>query len=145
MDNHFDKLRLMYLTAPIHNFYTDIDIRIDDKKSVITLPINEKYFHAGMSLHGSVYFKLLDDAAYFACQSVVNDFFLLTAQFTIDLKRPVTGGLLTATGFLKEINDSDYIGSSVLINEQGKICAEGKGIFKKSKTGLNDLPGYANS
>ena len=35
------------------------------------MPIKKDYFHALEAIHGSVYFKILDDAAFFAAQSVV--------------------------------------------------------------------------
>jgi acyl-coenzyme A thioesterase PaaI-like protein len=45
-----------------------------------------------------LYFKLLDDAAFFAVNSVVRDVFVLTVSFNIYLTRPVSAGELKASG-----------------------------------------------
>ena len=57
------------------------------------MPIKEDYFHALNAIHGSVYFKMLDDAAFFAAQSVVEDYMLLTANFNISFKMSHASGL----------------------------------------------------
>ncbi len=52
----------------------------------------------------SVYFKALDDAAFFAANSVVEDVFVLTTNFNIQLLRTVTEGTLIATGSPRQRN-----------------------------------------
>ena len=71
---------------------------ISQKKSEISINITEKYFHALGAIHGSVYFKLLDDACFFAVNSLVEDVFVLTTSFNINLIRPVSSGLIKAVG-----------------------------------------------
>lgn len=139
---HFQRLTRLYENAPIHNFYQGIEMKVEDKKSTITLPIDSRYFHGGMAVHGSVYFKLLDDAAYFACQTQIHDYFILTTNFNINLRRPITSGIITATGEFESMNDSIIIGKSTLKDENGKICGTGVGEFMKSKTRLEDLKDY---
>ena len=39
--------------------------------------------HAAGAVHGSYYFKVLDDACYFAANSLVSDVFVLTVSFVI--------------------------------------------------------------
>ena len=71
-EHHFNKLRNMYLQANINTMIFDTTTcSISLKKSEISLNITEKYFHALGAIHGSVYFKLLDDAAFFAASSVL--------------------------------------------------------------------------
>ena len=63
---HFRKLERMYLSAPVNNqVYKGITIAISNEKAELSLKIEEKYFHAANAIHGSVYFKMLDDAAFF--------------------------------------------------------------------------------
>lgn len=140
--NHFERLSKMYLSAPIHDYYKGIELIISTCMAEIKLPVDERYFHAAMAVHGSVYFKLLDDSAYFACQSDVPDFFLLTKKFTVELKRPVTEGSMIATGKLVSSDGHTYFGQSEITNLQGKIIATGQGEFVKGKTGLADVKGY---
>ena len=140
--NHFERLSKMYLSAPIHAYYKGIELIISTGMAEIKLPVDERYFHAAMAVHGSVYFKLLDDSAYFACQSDVPDFFLLTKKFTVELKRPVTEGSMIATGKLVSFDGHTYFGQSEITNLQGKIIATGQGEFVKGKTGLTEVKGY---
>lgn len=140
--NHFERLRKMYLSSPIHDYYKGIELNISTGLAEIKLPVDVRYFHAAMAVHGSVYFKLLDDSAYFACQSNVQDFFLLTKNFTVELKRPVTEGCMIATGKLVSFDGHTYFAQSEILNLQGKILATGRGEFVKGKTGLDQVPGY---
>ncbi len=84
---HFERLLAIYKAAPIHNFYEGLQMTLSSKKCKISLPLKPTYFHAGMAAHGSVYFKLLDDAAYFACQTEIEDYFIVTTNFNINLLR----------------------------------------------------------
>jgi len=95
---HFRRLENMYYSAPLHEFYEKIHIEISEGKAELNLPIKPKYFHAAHATHGSVYFKLLDDAAYFAVNSLIREVFVLTVSFNIYLLRPVTQGVNSKIG-----------------------------------------------
>jgi acyl-coenzyme A thioesterase PaaI-like protein len=58
-------------------------------EAVITLPVRSDLFHAAGALHGALYFLALDNAAFFAVNSLVEDVFVLTTSFTTYLTRPV--------------------------------------------------------
>ncbi|MBI3135544.1 MAG: PaaI family thioesterase [Bacteroidetes bacterium] len=140
--NHFQRLMRLYEKAPIHNFYQGIKLLVDDKKAIISLPIDERYFHGGMAVHGSVYFKLLDDAAYFACQSQIYDYFIVTTNFNISLRRPIVSGTITATGEFECFDENIIRARATLTDENGKVCGTGIGEFMKSKTALEGLNDY---
>jgi uncharacterized protein (TIGR00369 family) len=143
MQEHYGKLERMYLSAPVNTaLYKGITIAISDEKAVLTLPVEDKFFHAANAIHGSVYFKMLDDAAFFAVNSVVKDVFVYTVSFNIQLLRPVSGGLITARGELKFKSQSLFIADSVLYDENGKLVGRGSGNFMKSKIGLTEDIGY---
>lgn len=139
---HFNRLLKMYAAAPIHDFYEGIGLELEDGKAVINLHIDERYFHAAMSAHGSVYFKLLDDAAYFACQSVVEDFFIVTTSFSINLLRPISEGKITAVGELDFESRQMFTASSKLYDEKGRLCGTGQGQFLKSALAISTVDGY---
>lgn len=139
---HFEKLVKMYLSAPLHQFYEGIELEVADQSSIVTLPIKEDYFHAGMATHGSVYFKLLDDAAYFACQSVVKDFFIVTTNYNTNLLRPITGGTIKAIEKVDFISRNLFTASAKLYDEKGRLCGTGQGQFMKSKLALNSIDDY---
>ena len=132
----------MYAAAPIHDFYEGIDMQLEDGKAVINLQIDERYFHAAMTAHGSVYFKLLDDAAYFACQSKITDRFLVTTSFSINLLRPITKGTIKAVGKMEFQSRQLYTGSSKLYDEKGNLVGTGQGSFLKTPLEIKDVEGY---
>ena len=80
----------------------------------IRIEVDPKFFHAAGSVHGTVYFKAMDDAAFFAANSVVEDVFVLTTSFNIHLLRPVTEGTLIATGTLVSATRNLLIADAVL-------------------------------
>ena len=139
MKNHYDHLEHIYSIAPIHDFYSGIELKVQDGSTKITLEIEEKYFHAGKSTHGSVYFKLLDDAAYFAAQSKITDKFILTSSFNIQLFRPVINGKIEAIGTVDLMSKNVFTASSKLYDENGKLIAQGTGQFMKSPIDLDKI------
>ena len=142
-ERHFKKLRNMYLQANINTMIFDTTTcSISQKKSEISLNITEKYFHALSAIHGSVYFKLLDDAAFFAASSVVEDVFVLTTSFTINITRPVSQGTVKAIGNVRFESNNLIVAESSLYNSEGKEIAFGTGNFAKSKILLKDTEGY---
>ena len=71
MEDHYRKLENMYLLAKSQQVYYDsLTIEISEKRAELSLTVSDKYFHALNAIHGSVYFKLLDDASFFAVNSI---------------------------------------------------------------------------
>src|SRR5215213_3514891 len=92
-DEHFRKLEALYATAPINRYYQP-EIHIGESVAEIIIPLRPEFLHAAHAVHGSVYFKALDDAAFVSVNSIVEDVFVLTASFTIQFLRPVASGRL---------------------------------------------------
>ena len=142
-DSHYRKLERMYLSAPLNNqIYNGITIAVSNQKAELTLKIEEKFFHAAHAIHGSVYFKMLDDAAFFAVNSIVKDVFVYTVSFNVQLLRPVTSGIIRSIGELKFKSTNLFIGDSTLFDENGKLVGRGSGNFMKSKIELSQEIGY---
>ena len=140
---HFEKLERMYLQANMNtHIYDTTTIKIQKESSEIGLMISKKYFHALGAIHGSVYFKLLDDAAFFAVNSIVEDVFVLTTSFNITLVRPATEGVIKSIGKVRYQSRHLYVAESTLYNENGKEIAFGTGNFAKSKIELTKEIGY---
>jgi len=140
---HYRKLERMYLNSNVNTkLYETTEIRIDDEVAEIKLTIDSKYFHALGAIHGSVYFKLLDDAAFFAVNSIIKDAFVLTTSFNINIIRPVSEGVITATGKLKFKSRNLFIAESSLTDEKGREIAFGTGNFAKSNISLTEKIGY---
>lgn len=143
MEEHYRKLERMYLNANVNTkLFDTTTVNISHKIAEIGLTISDKYFHALGAMHGSVYFKLLDDAAFFAVNSVVEDAFVLTKSFQIEFKRPVSEGKILAKGELISSDGDVFFAKSELKNEEGKIVGFGRGEFVKSKVALTSEIGY---
>jgi len=143
MDNaqHFTRLENMYKAAPINAFYPP-RIHIEPGACSIEIDVRPEYFHAAGAVHGSVYFKILDDAAFFAANSYVPDVFVLTTSFTTYLTRPVSEGVMRAQGRVVNQNRTQFIAESVVYDAQDREIARGNGIFVRSKIALSEVPAY---
>jgi len=141
---HLRKLEHMYLMAPINAFYSP-QISITLSEAEITIPVKPDFFHAADAVHGSVYFKLLDDAAFFAVNSLIEDYFALTASFTTYLLRPVSAGTMKAIGKVVHAGARSFIAESVVVDSEDREIARGSGNFVVSKIRLAADMGYCIS
>ncbi len=142
-ESHYRKLERMYLSAPVNNIlYKGITIQVSKERAELTLPIDSKFFHAANAIHGSVYFKMLDDAAFFAVNSIVQDLFVYTVSFNTQLLRPASTGIIRSVGEMKFKSTNLFIADSSLFDENDKLIGRGSGNFMRSKIGLNEMIGY---
>jgi len=140
-DPHFAALERMYLGAPINAFYRP-KIEISDAQSTIELEVSSKLFHAADAVHGSVTFKMLDDAAFFAANALEREVFVLTASFTVYLTRPVTSGSIRSVGRVVHESKSQFLAEAVAYDAAGREVGRGSGLFVRGKTRLREVPGY---
>jgi len=140
-EQHYRCLESMYQAAPINEFYKPV-MTVTDSHAVIEIEVGEKHQHSAGAMHGSVYFKMLDDAAFFAANSLEKDVFVLTTSFTTYLTRPVTSGKIRAQGKVVNKNKTQFITEAVLFDEDGNDVGRGNGIFVKSKMPLGSAKGY---
>jgi uncharacterized protein (TIGR00369 family) len=139
--SHFRRLERMYHAAPVTRLYgTRLEVR--EGEATVTLPVREEFFHAAGALHGSAYFRALDDAAFFAANSVVRDRFVLTVSFTVELRKPVTEGTLTARGSLRHRAGGRLQAEATLVDEEGREVARGEGVFLARGPALTPEIGY---
>jgi uncharacterized protein (TIGR00369 family) len=140
---HHRQLEKLYHSANIQQFIEGSQLTVQHQTAEITLPVQPQYNHGANAMHGALYFKLLDDAAYFAVASIVQDVFIVTSSFQLNLVRPVTGGTIKAVGKVRTIGKNLFVAESTLFNEQGKEVAFGTGQFMKTNQPLSSLNGYA--
>lgn len=142
-EDHYRKLENMYLHANINEqLFQSTQCHIEMEKASVSMQIDEKYFHALGAIHGAIYFKLLDDSSYFAAHSLVEDFFLLTTSFNMNILRPANKGIIKAVGEIKFNSRNLLVAEFTLYNEAKKVIAFGTGNFAKSKIALKDCVGY---
>ena len=141
MSDHFRKLENMYHAAPVNSFYLP-KLEVGDGRAVISMEVDPGLFHAAGALHGSVYFKGLDDAAFFAVNSLVDDVFVLTASFNVFLLRPVTEGTLRAEGIVTSRSKNLFVADAVLYVDGDRQVARGSGSFMRSRIRLEEVESY---
>ena len=139
-DLHYLALQNMYLAAPINAFFQPT-IDVSEALATIEIDVSEKFFHAAGAVHGSVYFKMLDDAAFFAASSLERDVFVLTTSFNTYLTRPISAGRIRSVGWV--VNKSQFIAEAVAYDADGNEIGRGSGLFMRSKMPLKDAKGFA--
>lgn len=132
---HFRRLERLYRDAPTNEYYRP-RIQVGEGTAEIVIPVRPDFFHAAGAVHGSVYFKALDDAAYFAVGSLVDDVLVLTASFTLYLLRPVSAGEMRAVGRVVSASRRLYVAESEITDSDGKLVARGSGTFMRSEIRL---------
>jgi len=141
-EEHFRCLEHLYQTAKIQETFSGSTIAVSYGMAEITLPVRDAYFHGAQAIHGATYFKLLDDAAYFAVASTITDVFIVTSSFQLNLLRPVNSGNLKAVGTIRSKGGTILIAEATLYNDKGKEVAFGTGQFVKTTQALSTLAGY---
>lgn len=139
---HFRALESLYAAAPINQLF---DSRLEIPAAGLArihFTISEQHFHAGGAAHGTSYFKMLDDAAFYAANSLVTDRFLLTTAFNLLFTRPLGPGPVVAEGRWVSGQRRVFVAEARLIDASGEEAARGTGTFMKSRIALAGLPGY---
>ena len=140
---HWRALEGLYASAPINRLFRS-EMRIEEEgHSRIVFDIDQSCFHAAGAAHGTVYFKMLDDAAFYAANTLVTDRFLLTTQFNLQFLRPIREGRIVAEGRWISGKRRVFVAEARLVDEDGEEIGRGTGTFMRSHIALGGLPGYA--
>jgi uncharacterized protein (TIGR00369 family) len=131
----------MYLKAPINKIYPP-EINVEKGKSTISLEIIEDYFHVADGLHGSVYFKLLDDACTFAANSMFDDNLAFTASFKINFVAPVSVGQIRAIAECVKVDGRKVYTRAQLFDQNNKEVGNGEGLFIKGNKKFTEYSKY---
>ncbi|MCC2977661.1 PaaI family thioesterase [Sphingomonas sp. PL-96] len=145
VETHFRGLESLYAAAPINQLFKS---RLEIPTSGLArihFDIEEAHYHAAGAAHGTSYFKMLDDAAFYAANSLVTDRFLLTTAFNLLLTRPLRAGPVVAEGRWVSGQRRVFVADARLIGPDGEEVARGTGTFMRSRIPLADLPGYQDA
>ena len=142
MSEHFRRLERMYASAPINEFFAPRLHITEAGVAELRLTIRPAFHHAAHAAHGAVYFKALDDATFFAANSLVEDVFVLTVSFNLYLTRPVAEGEIVATGRVVSRSKRLSIADGIIVDARGREIARGTGTFMPSATALTGEIGY---
>lgn len=142
---HHRALESLYAHAPVNRYFESRLSVTGEGTAEIRFLVNPELFHAAGAAHGTLYFKMLDDAAFYAANSLVTDNFLLTTAFNLHFTKPVKEGELIAMGHWVSGQRRVLVAESRLIDGQGDEIARGTGTFMRSRIPLSGLPGYQST
>lgn len=139
---HFRALERLYGSAPINRLFPSRLAIGEAGAARIHFTVEAGQFHAAGAAHGTVYFKMLDDAAFYAANSLVSDRFLLTTAFNLHFTRPLSEGPAVAEGRWVSGRRRVYVADARLVDASGEEVARGTGTFARSRVPLATLAGY---
>ena len=142
---HHRALESLYAAAPINSLFASTLSIPEPGVARISFEVTRDHYHAAGAAHGTTYFKMLDDAAFYACNSLITDRFLLTTQFNLLLTRPLSAGPVVAEGRWVNGQRRVFLGDARLITADGEEVARGTGTFMRSRISLASLPGYRSA
>lgn len=141
---HHRALERLYSSAPVNSLFASV-LRIDGEGiSRLEFDITPDIYHAAGAAHGTIYFKMLDDAAFYAANTLVTDRFLLTTSFNLHFTKPVRTGKVVAEGKWISGRRRVLVAEARLIDEEGDEIGRGTGTFMRSRIALSGLPGYSD-
>jgi uncharacterized protein (TIGR00369 family) len=140
---HHRALESLYKSAPINTLFPSTLHIVEDGFARISFEVGTEHYHAAGAVHGTAYFKMLDDAAFYAVNSLVTDRFILTTAFNLLFTKPLKAGLVTAEGRWISGQRRVFVADARLIDSDGEEAARGTGTFMRSGIPLSTLPGYA--
>ena len=142
---HWRALEGLYASAPINALFASRLEVTGEGRSRISFVVEEAQHHAAGAAHGTIYFKMLDDAAFYAANTLVSDRFLLTTSFNLHFSKPVRGGDVVAEGRWVSGRRRVLVAEARLVDAEGEEIGRGTGTFMRSRIALSSLSGYANA
>jgi acyl-coenzyme A thioesterase PaaI-like protein len=85
---------------------------------------------------------MLDDASFYAANSLVSDRFLLTTAFNLHFTKPLREGPAFAEGRWISGKRRVFVADARIVDSSGEECARGTGTFLRSHIALAGLAGY---
>lgn len=139
---HLGALESLYDSAPINRLFESRLEFVKAGESRIHFTVTKSAFHAAGAAHGTLYFKMLDDAAFYAANSLVSDRFLLTTAFNLHFTKAMREGPMIAEGKWISGKRRVFVADARIVDSDGEECARGTGTFLRSHIGLSGLDGY---
>jgi uncharacterized protein (TIGR00369 family) len=139
---HLRALESLYSSAPINGLFQSRLVLPEAGRSEIRFNVERDSFHAAGAAHGTLYFKMLDDAAFYAANGLVSDRFLLTTAFNLHFTKPMRNGEARAEGRWISGRRRVFVAEARIIDSDGEECARGTGTFMRSHIALSGLEGY---
>jgi len=142
VEAHLRALESLYASAPINAVFESHMHLAEAGRSEIRFMVGQHAFHAAGAAHGTLYFKMLDDAAFYAANGLVSDRFLLTTAFNLHFTKPLKVGEAVAEGRWISGRRRVFVAEARIVDSSGEECARGTGTFLRSHIALSGLAGY---
>lgn len=143
-DLHYRALERLYDAAPVNALFASRLAIVGEGRSRLSFTVDSSVYHAAGAAHGTIYFKMLDDAAFYAANTLVTDRFLLTTSFNLHFTKPVRVGEVMAEGRWVSGRRRVLVAESRLVDAEGEEIGRGTGTFMRSRIALSSLAGYAS-
>lgn len=139
---HYRALEALYRSAPVNALFESTLEIVAEGRSRIEFVVTPAAYHAAGAAHGTIYFKMLDDAAFYAANTLITDRFLLTTSFNLHFTKPVREGKVTAEGRWISGRRRVLVAEARLVDAEGEEIGRGTGTFMRSRIALSSLAGY---
>src|SRR5690606_31251059 len=126
---HFRALERLYASAPINRFFPSRLHIASAGEARIAFDVTPAHFHAAGAVHGTLYFKMMDDAAFYAVNSLVSDRFVLTTAFNLLFTKPLKAGPIVAEGRWLSGKRRVFVAEARLLDGEGEEVGRGTGTF----------------
>jgi uncharacterized protein (TIGR00369 family) len=133
--SHLARLERVYHAAPT-NGLMPARLHLDPGRATVRMEVAAGHLQAVGSVHGMVLFKVLDEASFYAANSLVEDVFLTTAGMHVQFVRPVEGGVLVATAEVVHAARSSFLVDAEVRDPAGELVARSTGTFVRTATAL---------
>ena len=141
-DAHYRRLEALYRSAPINRLFASNLRIVAPGQAELRFTVDETSFHAANAAHGTLYFKMMDDVAFYAANSLISDRFLLTTAFNLHFTKPMRSGDAIAEGRWISGKRRVFVAEARIVDSEGEECARGTGTFLRSHIALSGLDGY---
>ncbi len=139
---HWRALEHLYASAPINQLFDSRLTVTGEGAARIEFTVDERVHHAAGAAHGTIYFKMIDDAAFYAANTLITDRFLLTTSMNLHFVRPIKRGRVVAEGRWVSGRRRVLVAEARLVDAEGEEIGRGTGTFMRSRIPLSGLPGY---
>ncbi len=130
--SHAQKLTFMYNQMPFNDDLKPHMEIIALGECKVEAEVNPKFFHGGGIVHGSIIFRVLDDACTFAAWSLIDTHICVTKSLHIHFQRPINQGTMQAYGKVLEISQTaNEISVEGTLRNQGQEVARCTAIISR--------------
>tara|TARA_Y100001970_G_scaffold263886_1_gene349844 strand:- start:126 stop:548 length:423 start_codon:yes stop_codon:yes gene_type:complete len=128
----FNDIIEQYINHPMHK-NLNMSVHFGKESAAVSMTIHESILNLVGTLHGAIYFKLIDDSCFFAALSAKESHFVATSNMTIHYVKPASEGNLVAKANIITKRNRMYLCKSTIMNDKEDILAYGSGSFIEPK------------